>query len=87
MHHIHTPPSFHVRYHATDLVEWVGAGAPPCQEDGQTNSLEDAGKSADGNGVEWAFLSEDLCDELSKNQYFQFNFKQADRDSLPMEQS
>ena len=76
MHASHrTSLVFHANSQTTDLVEWVGAGAPPGQEDGQTNSLEDACKSADSNGVEWAFLSEDLCDELAKNQYFQFDFK------------
>ncbi len=46
------------------LVEWVGAGAPPGHEHGETDSLEDAGKSADSNGVERAFFGEDLCNEL-----------------------
>ena len=48
----------------TDLVEWVGAGAPPGEEQGEADGLEDTGKSTDGYGVEWALLSEDLSDEL-----------------------
>ncbi len=46
------------------LVEWVGAGAPPGHEHGETDSLEDAGQGADSDGVERALLSGDLGDEL-----------------------
>lgn len=46
------------------LVEWVGAGSPPPEDQAEANGLEDAGESADGDGVERAFLSEDLGDEL-----------------------
>ena len=49
---------------AGSLVKGVGAGSPVGEEQAQANSLEDAGQSADGNGVEWAPLREDLRDEL-----------------------
>merc|ERR1711939_1060551 len=45
------------------LVEWVGAGAPPGHEHGETDGLEDAGEGTDGDGVERALLGEDLGDE------------------------
>ena len=51
---------------AEHLVEWVGAGAPVCEEERQADSLEDTGNGADGNGVEWALLSEDLGDDLGR---------------------
>ena len=47
------------------LVEWVVAGTPVGQDQAQPDSLEDACQSSDGNGVHWAFLSEDLGDELA----------------------
>lgn len=40
-------------------------GSPPGEEEGETDSLEDAGEAADEDGVEWALLGENLCDELS----------------------
>lgn len=49
---------------ANCLVEWVGVGSPPGEEEGETDGLEDAGEAADEDGVEWALLGEDLCDEL-----------------------
>lgn len=49
---------------ATDLVEWVGAGAPVGEEQAEADGLEDARQGANSNGVEWALLSEDLGDEL-----------------------
>jgi len=48
---------------ATNLREWAGAGAPPGQEDREADGLEDAGNSANGDGVERALLSSDLGDE------------------------
>lgn len=48
----------------THLVEWVRAGSPPGEEKGQTDGLKGAGKGADGHGVEWALLGDDLSDEL-----------------------
>lgn len=39
-------------------------GSPPGEEEGETDGLEDAGKTADEDGVEWALLGEDLCNEL-----------------------
>ena len=52
------------------LVEWVGAGAPPGQEQGEADGLEDAGKSSDCDGVERALLGGDLSDELLDNQHW-----------------
>jgi hypothetical protein len=46
------------------LVEWVRACAPPGHKHCQTDSLEDASKSANSDGVEWALLGDDLGDEL-----------------------
>ncbi len=46
------------------LVEGVGAGSPPSKDQAEADRLEDAGESADGDGVEGAFLGEDLGDEL-----------------------
>lgn len=50
----------------SDLLEGVGAGAPVGEEDAEADSLEDAGKSTDGDGVEGTLLSDDLCNELGK---------------------
>ena len=69
---------------STHLVEWVGAGAPVCQEERKADSFEDTGNCANGNGVEWALLSEDLRDDLdgvSITAYITFTAW-----SLPMEQ-
>ena len=49
-----------------DLLERVGAGAPPGEEHGQTDGLKDASQGADGDGVERALFGEDLGDELRK---------------------
>lgn len=46
------------------LVEWVLADAPPGEEERKADSLEGACKGADGNGIEWALLGDDLGDEL-----------------------
>lgn len=48
----------------THLVEWVGAGSPPGEEERQADGLKGAGKCADSDGIEWALLGEDLSDEL-----------------------
>ena len=39
-------------------------GSPPSEEEGKANGLKDASEAADEDGVEWALLGEDLCDEL-----------------------
>ena len=64
------PPSV-TRYHtgspasaAAPLVEGVGPGAPPGEEDGQAKRLEEFRGDADADGVEGALLREDLGDEL-----------------------
>jgi hypothetical protein len=54
------------------LGKWVGAGSPPSEEEGKTNSLEDAGDGANGNSVEWPLLCEDLCDELLHIRFHKF---------------
>lgn len=46
------------------VAYWVGPGTPVGQEHGQTDGLEDAGKGANGDGVKWALLGEDLGNEL-----------------------
>lgn len=53
-----------VRLLEASRLEWVGAGAPVGQEEGQADGLEAAGEGTDSDGVEWALLSEDLGDEL-----------------------
>jgi len=51
-------------YEARRLVEGVGAGSPVGEEHAESDSLERAGKSTNGNGVHGALLSEDLGDNL-----------------------
>jgi hypothetical protein len=46
------------------LVEGVGAGSPVGKEHAETDSLEDTGNGANGDGVQRALLSEDLGDDL-----------------------
>jgi len=46
------------------LLEWVGVGSPPCEEEGETNSLEYAGNGTNGNGIKRTLLGKDLGDEL-----------------------
>lgn len=64
-----------LKYHCTSLsvlphlletsrLEWVGAGSPPGEEEGQADGLEDAGEGANGNSVQRALLGGDLSDEL-----------------------
>ena len=50
---------------ATRLVERVGASSPPGEKQAEANSLEDAGKGANSNGVHGAFLGNDLRNELN----------------------
>jgi len=45
------------------LLEWVGVGSPPCEEEGETNSLEYAGNGTNGNGIKRTLLGKDLGDE------------------------
>jgi len=47
------------------LLEGVGAGAPVSEEQGETHGLEDAGNSADGDGVKRTLLGQDLGDNLN----------------------
>lgn len=46
------------------LVERIGVNAPPGKEQAETDSLENTGERADGNGVKRAFFRNDLRDEL-----------------------
>lgn len=48
------------------LLEWVGMGSPPGEEERETDCLEDAGESSDGNGVKWTLFGGDLSDELDR---------------------
>lgn len=48
----------------TRLVERVGPGSPPGEEDGQADSLEELGGDASADGVEGPTLSEELGKEL-----------------------
>jgi len=51
-------------FQTNNLVEWVGAGTPVGEEDGETDGLHDAGDNTDGDGVEWALLGDNLGDDL-----------------------
>lgn len=44
--------------------ERVGPGAPPGQEDGETDSLEDLGSNVDADGVKRAPLRNSLDEDL-----------------------
>lgn len=48
----------------TALLERVGAGSPPGEEEGQANSLKDLGDGSGNDSVEGTLLSESLRDEL-----------------------
>lgn len=48
------------------LVEWVGSGAPVCEEQAEADSLEDSGQDANGNGIERSLLSDNSRDDLVK---------------------
>jgi len=61
---INNHPHYFQTFYTMHLVKWVGAGSPPSEEEGKTNSLDDAGDGANGNSVERSFLCEDLCEEL-----------------------
>lgn len=50
-----------------DQLKWIGANAPPAEKHAETNRLKCSGESADGDGVERAFLSKYLRDELFIN--------------------
>jgi hypothetical protein len=49
-----------------NLVEWVGAGSPVCEEHAETDSLEDAGQDANSDGINWTLLNDELRDELKR---------------------
>lgn len=48
----------------TCLVKGVGPCAPVGEEHAETNSFEETADNGDGDGVDWAFLGDDLCDDL-----------------------
>ena len=49
--------------HSPHLVEGVGPGPPPGQEDGQANRLKDLGRGVDADGVEGPLLGEELDED------------------------
>lgn len=53
-----------IKCNGRSLVERRRPCAPVGQEQAEADSLEDAGKSANGNGVERALLGENLGDDL-----------------------
>lgn len=59
-----------------DVVKEVGAGSPVAKEQAEADGLEDAGESANGNGVEGALFGEDLGDELVASQRFRIARKE-----------
>lgn len=46
------------------LLEGVGSGSPPGQDNGKTDSLDELGSDANSNSVEGTLLGEDLRDVL-----------------------
>lgn len=62
----HTPPSHSCinHYNAHRLLEGVGAGTPPGEEGGETDSLDELAEQGDADGVDRALLDEGLGDEL-----------------------
>ena len=46
------------------LVEWVGPGAPVCEEHAETDSLEQAGQNTNGNSVKRSLLSDNTSNDL-----------------------
>ena len=46
------------------LVEWVGSGAPVCEEHAEADSLEQAGQNTNGNSVERSLFSDNAGEEL-----------------------
>lgn len=48
-------------------VKGVAAGSPPGEEQGEANSLEDTCNGANKDGIHWAFLREDLGNELREH--------------------
>ena len=57
---LHTSPS-----RSEDLVKWVGASAPVCEEKRQADGFEETCNGTYGNGVERALFSDDLGDDLT----------------------
>lgn len=53
-----------IQQRRTSLVEGVGTGSPPGEEQAKADGLEHAGHGANGNGIEGTLLGEDLADEL-----------------------
>lgn len=51
------------------LIEGVGVGSPPSEEQAEAYGLEDTGKGTNGDGVHWTFLGENLRDELEYNKH------------------
>jgi len=45
------------------LVEWVGASSPVSEEQAEADGFEDAGNGADGDGIDWSLLGDDLGDD------------------------
>jgi hypothetical protein len=54
----HSDPRYGIE--ARRLVKRVGAGSPVCEEQAETDGLEDAGKSTNSDGIKWALLGDDL---------------------------
>lgn len=52
------------RIQTDHLVERVGSCSPVGKEHAEADSLEDAADKGDGDGVHWAFLGDNLCDDL-----------------------
>jgi hypothetical protein len=46
------------------LVEWVGSGAPVCEEHAETDGLKQAGQNTNCNGVERSLLRNNTGNDL-----------------------
>lgn len=53
-----------VSYYNLNLVEGVGTGSPPGQEQTQADRLEDSADSTNCHGVQGSLLREDLAHNL-----------------------
>lgn len=50
--------------HPNSLLEWVGAGSPPGEEQSKANCLGNLCEDADADGLEGSLLCDDLAEVL-----------------------
>jgi hypothetical protein len=61
---IRLPVSRYPHLELDGLVKWVGSRAPVGEEQAEANSFEDTADDSNSDSVDWAFFSDDLCDDL-----------------------